>query len=108
MSDYDIKLSENKVGFTILRTSDNITMYVNVKCLLFINYLNIFVINKFRFDSQNIGGFTYSDQFIQLSALLPTKYIYGLGEQRSSLMLDMNWKTYTFFNHDNPPTNGVS
>jgi len=61
-----------------------------------------------RFDSRNIGGFIYSDQFIQLSALLPTKYIYGLGEHRSSLMLDMNWKTYTFFNHDSPPTNDVN
>ncbi|XP_060837203.1 lysosomal alpha-glucosidase-like [Rhopalosiphum padi] len=86
VSDYIVKLSNNKVGFAILRKSDNLTI----------------------FDSRNIGGFIYSDQFIQLSALLPTKYIYGLGEHRSSLLLDMNWKTYTFFNHDSPPTNDMN
>ncbi|CAI6349419.1 unnamed protein product [Macrosiphum euphorbiae] len=86
VSDYIVKLSDDKVGFAVLRKIDNLTI----------------------FDSRNIGGFIYSDQFIQLSALLPTKYIYGLGEHRSSLMLDMNWKTYTFFNHDSPPTNDMN
>lgn len=67
-----------------------------------------YIFKNSRFDSRNVGGFIYSDQFIQLSALLPTKYIYGLGEHRTSLMIDMNWKTYTFFNHDSPPTKDAS
>jgi len=72
------------------------------------NYLLIFIFKiKSRFDSRDIGGFIYSDQFIQMSAILPTKYIYGLGEHRSSFILDSDWKTYTFFNHDSPPTNDV-
>lgn len=83
-------------------------MYFTIFGLLIILVLFTNIFFKSSFDSQNIGGFIYSDQFIQLSALLPTKYIYGLGEHRSSLMLDMNWKTYTFFNHDSPPTNDVS
>lgn len=63
---------------------------------------------NFRFDSRNIGGFIFSDQFIQLSALLPSKYIYGLGEHRTNLVLDSNWKTYTMFNHDSTPKPDVS
>jgi hypothetical protein len=29
VSDYIIELAENKVGFAIIRKSDNVTMYVN-------------------------------------------------------------------------------
>lgn len=61
------------------------------------------LIPTYRFDCRNVGGFIFSDQFIQISALLPSKYIYGLGEHRTGLILDSNWKTYTMFNHDSTP-----
>ncbi|XP_029347280.1 lysosomal alpha-glucosidase [Acyrthosiphon pisum] len=81
ISDLVVRLAKNGVGFAIIRKVDDTIL----------------------FDSRNIGGFIFSDQFIQLSALLPSKYIYGLGEHRTNLVLDSNWKTYTMFNHDNTP-----
>ncbi|XP_060863594.1 lysosomal alpha-glucosidase-like isoform X3 [Metopolophium dirhodum] len=81
ISDLVVRLAKNGVGFAIIRKADDTIL----------------------FDSRNIGGFIFSDQFIQLSALLPSKYIYGLGEHRTNLVLDSNWKTYTMFNHDNTP-----
>ncbi|XP_060837223.1 lysosomal alpha-glucosidase-like [Rhopalosiphum padi] len=81
ISDFIVRLSKNGVGFAIIRKVDDTVL----------------------FDSRNIGGFIFSDQFIQLSALLPSKYIYGLGEHRTNLVLNSNWKTYTLFNHDSTP-----
>lgn len=46
MLDYDVELSENKFGFAIQRTSDNVTMYVNMKCLFIIDYLSIFLLKQ--------------------------------------------------------------
>lgn len=62
----------------------------------------------YSFNTTGVGGFTFADQFLQLSAVLPTKYIYGLGEQRNNFLLDVNWTQITLFNHDNPPLDGVS
>ncbi|XP_011299226.1 lysosomal alpha-glucosidase isoform X2 [Fopius arisanus] len=56
------------------------------------------------FDSLSAGGFIFSDQFLQISTLLPSHNIYGLGEHRNSLKLDTNWQIFTLFNKDQPPT----
>lgn len=79
---YQVDIDKNKIGFTVVRKSDN----------------------KSIFDCLNVGGFTYADQFLQLSAKLPTNFIYGLGEHRTNFLLDTNWQSLTFFNHDQPPT----
>lgn len=70
--------------------------------------LPIWRFSYYSFDARNIGGFIYSDQFLQLSALIPSKYIYGLGEQRNNLLLNTDWQEITLFNHDMPPTDNVS
>lgn len=45
----------------------------------------------------------FADQFLQLSSKLPSKYIYGIGEHRSSFLLSTQWQRFTLFNHDAPP-----
>ena len=57
----------------------------------------------YRFNS-SIAPLIYADQFIQLSSSLVSKYIYGLGERRSSLLLSAEWKTYTIWTEE---ANGV-
>ncbi|XP_025416315.1 lysosomal alpha-glucosidase-like isoform X2 [Sipha flava] len=86
LSDFNVRLAKTGVGFAVIRKSDDTIL----------------------FDSRNIGGFIFSDQFIQLSALLPSKYIYGLGEHKTNLLLSSNWKMYTMFNHDSTPKPGIN
>lgn len=62
----------------------------------------------FSFDAQDVGALVFANQFLQLSALLPSTYIYGLGEHRSSLLLSTNWQRFTMFNHDHVPKEDVS
>jgi len=62
----------------------------------------------FSFDAQDVGALVFADQFLQLSALLPSSYIYGLGEHRSSLPLSTHWQRFTMFNHDHVPEENVS
>jgi lysosomal alpha-glucosidase len=75
-------------------------------------YDNILVIigysSAFSFDAQDVGALVFADQFLQLSALLPSSYIYGLGEHRSSLLLSTHWQQFTMFNHDHEPEENVS
>jgi len=60
-----------------------------------------------RFDTRNLGGFIFSDQFLQLSARIDGK-IYGLGEHQSELQLDTNWTRITMLNRDIAPVENVS
>ncbi|XP_059802933.1 maltase-glucoamylase [Hypanus sabinus] len=54
-------------------------------------------------DSQ-VAGFTFTDQFIQLTTKLPSKYIYGFGEtEHRSFKHDLNWNTWGMFSKDQPP-----
>jgi lysosomal alpha-glucosidase len=62
----------------------------------------------FSFGAQDVGALVFADQFLQLSALLPSSYIYGLGEHRSSLLLSTQWQRLTMFNHDHEPEEDVS
>ncbi|GFO10269.1 lysosomal alpha-glucosidase-like, partial [Plakobranchus ocellatus] len=53
---------------------------------------------------ETAGGFTFSDQFLQLSSLLPSHLLYGLGEHRQGLMINASsWTTRTMWNRDHPP-----
>lgn len=45
----------------------------------------------------------YADQFLQLSTTLPSQFIYGLGEHRSTFLHDVHWNTLTMWARDVPP-----
>ena len=42
----------------------------------------------------------FEDQFIQLSSLLPSGTLYGLGEHVDPLLLDVKWTRGTLFARD--------
>ncbi|XP_017791091.1 PREDICTED: lysosomal alpha-glucosidase-like [Habropoda laboriosa] len=79
---YKFDIDNIKPGFKVQRTSDDTVI----------------------FDSISVGGFIFADQFLQISGLLPTHNIYGIGEHRASLKLNTEWQTFTLFNRDQPPT----
>lgn len=78
---YEIKIDKSTPGFSVHRSSNG----------------------KSVFNSNGIGGFIFADQFLQMSSLLPSSNIYGLGEHRSHLKLSTNWELLTLFNADQPP-----
>ena len=57
---------------------------------------------------ETVGGFVYSDQFIQISSLLPTHLNYGLGENRAPFLKDTHWSQISIWNADQWPALGVS
>lgn len=50
-----------------------------------------------------VAPLIYADQFLQFSTSLPTQFIYGLGEHRSSFLHDVHWNTLTMWARDVPP-----
>ncbi|XP_075544667.1 lysosomal alpha-glucosidase-like [Dermacentor variabilis] len=54
----------------------------------------------------NLSRLVFTDQFLQLSTLLPSDYVYGLGEQWTTLRRNVSWTSRFFFNRDRPPTRG--
>lgn len=78
---YKLDIDKTKFGFKVYRASDDTTI----------------------FDSFNVGGFIFANQFLQISALLPTHNIYGIGEHQAGLKLNTNWQSFTLFNKDQPP-----
>ncbi|XP_008434919.1 lysosomal alpha-glucosidase [Poecilia reticulata] len=45
----------------------------------------------------------YADQFLQFSTALPSQFIYGLGEHRSTFLHNIQWNTLTMWARDVPP-----
>ncbi|XP_023943478.1 sorting nexin-14 [Bicyclus anynana] len=83
---YRVQVDSSAVGFKVIRNSDNVTLM----------------------DTQNVGGLILSDKFLQISSLLPSEHIYGLGEKQAAFLNDLNWKTITLFNRDIAPTENVN
>ncbi|PIK61537.1 putative sucrase-isomaltase, intestinal-like [Apostichopus japonicus] len=55
------------------------------------------------FDSR-LPGFTFEDQFLQISTRFPTANIYGFGEHiHERYRHDLNWKTWGIFSRDTLP-----
>lgn len=46
----------------------------------------------------------YADQFLQMSTSLPTRFIYGLAEHRTTFLQDVRWNTLSMWARDEPPT----
>lgn len=66
----------------------------------------LFIACAFRFDT-TMAPLVFADQYIQLSAKLPSHNIYGLGEHvHTQYRHDMNWRTWPIFARDSFP-NGV-
>jgi len=52
----------------------------------------------------SIGGLIFTDQFLQIASYLPSKNIYGFGENtHQTLRHDLNYKTWQLFATDLPP-----
>ncbi|XP_033117884.1 maltase-glucoamylase, intestinal-like [Anneissia japonica] len=50
------------------------------------------------------GGFTFEDQFLQISTLLPSKNLYGFGEHNHrQFRHNLDWKTWAIFTRDVAP-----
>ncbi|XP_015249519.1 PREDICTED: lysosomal alpha-glucosidase-like [Cyprinodon variegatus] len=50
-----------------------------------------------------VAPLLYADQFLQFSTALPTQFIYGLGEHRSTFLHSVQWNTLTMWARDVPP-----
>ncbi|CAK1586499.1 unnamed protein product [Parnassius mnemosyne] len=84
---YKVIVDSSSIGFKVVRLSDNVTL----------------------FNTQNIGGLILSDKFLQLSAVLPTDTLYGLGERRTRFKTDLKTRqTFTLFNYDQPPMENIN
>ena len=57
----------------------------------------------------DVGGTVLSKQFLSLSTRLPSKYVYGFGENvHDTLRHDLNYRTWPMFARDQYVTDGVS
>uniref|UniRef100_A0A4W6G9B0 Alpha glucosidase 2 n=1 Tax=Lates calcarifer TaxID=8187 RepID=A0A4W6G9B0_LATCA len=61
-------------------------------CTFDLSYLN-----------STVAPLFYADQFLQFSTSLPSQFIYGLGEHRSTFLHDVHWNTLTMWARDVPP-----
>ncbi|XP_048758029.2 lysosomal alpha-glucosidase-like isoform X2 [Ostrea edulis] len=55
------------------------------------------------FNTSKAAPLIFADQYIQLSTFLPSKFLYGLGEHRGSLLQSMDWRRLTIWNRDQAP-----
>ncbi|CAF2048966.1 unnamed protein product [Rotaria magnacalcarata] len=61
------------------------------------------------FDS-SVSPFIFADQFIKISTRLSSPLLYGLGEHRQSLLINItkNWQRLTFYTRDFPPLENIN
>ena len=110
-TDYEFLLDVEIPGFSVVRKStQEVGSFVRTLHVGTIKSMGRFswVILSIQtlFSSVGIGGFIYSDQFLQISSLLPSGNIYGIGEHQDSLRHSMDWQTMALFAHDEIPSKG--
>ncbi|CAF4343495.1 unnamed protein product [Rotaria socialis] len=61
------------------------------------------------FDS-SVSPLIFADQFIKISTRLSSPLLYGLGEHRQSLLINIteNWQRLTFYTRDFPPLENIN
>ncbi|XP_061778812.2 lysosomal alpha-glucosidase isoform X1 [Nerophis lumbriciformis] len=77
---YTVELSKEPFGLIVRRTATG-TVLLNT----------------------TVAPLLYADQFLQFSTALPSNFIYGLGEHRSSFLHNLQWDTLTMWARDVPP-----
>ncbi|XP_031442858.1 lysosomal alpha-glucosidase-like [Clupea harengus] len=53
--------------------------------------------------NSSVSPLFYADQFLQFSSSLPSPYVFGLGEHRSSFLQSVQWNTLSMWARDVPP-----
>ncbi|XP_038618803.1 lysosomal alpha-glucosidase-like [Tachyglossus aculeatus] len=53
--------------------------------------------------NSSVAPLIFADQFLQISTLLPSEFVYGLGEHRHGFLHQLNWTTLTLWAQDVPP-----
>uniref|UniRef100_A0A8K9X5J6 Maltase n=1 Tax=Oncorhynchus mykiss TaxID=8022 RepID=A0A8K9X5J6_ONCMY len=82
---YEVELTHNPFGFQVRRAATK----------------------KVLFDT-TMGPLVFADQYLQLSARLPSHNIYGLGEHvHQNYRHDTNWRTWPIFSRDSFPNGGT-
>ena len=61
----------------------------------------------YRFDTIDAGAFIYSNQYLQISSTLMSRYIYGLEEHRKPFLKSIDWDQFAFWNADQWPSSKV-
>ncbi|OWF38082.1 sucrase-isomaltase, intestinal-like [Mizuhopecten yessoensis] len=55
----------------------------------------------------SVGGLTFEDQFLQIASRLPSRNVYGFGENvHTTLKHDLDWTMWPMFARDQPPGSG--
>lgn len=68
-----------------------------------------FVFLSLRFDS-SVSPLIFADQFIKFSTRLSSPLVYGLGEHRQGLLMNITteWKKFTLWSRDFPPLENIN
>uniref|UniRef100_A0A8C9TBY6 Maltase n=1 Tax=Scleropages formosus TaxID=113540 RepID=A0A8C9TBY6_SCLFO len=70
--------------------------------------LRVFRASSKKLFDTTVGPLVFADQYLQLSAKLPSHNIYGLGEHvHQNFRHDTNWKTWPIFTRDSFPNGGT-
>ncbi|CAF1109689.1 unnamed protein product [Adineta steineri] len=82
VTDYEVSISQKPFTILVKRKSTGITL----------------------FDS-SVSPLIYADQFIRFSSYLSSPFLYGLGEHRQPLLINVTneWRKLTFWTRDTPP-----
>ncbi|KAL3875953.1 hypothetical protein ACJMK2_033851 [Sinanodonta woodiana] len=60
------------------------------------------------FDTSGTSPLIFADQFIQISTVLSSPFLYGLGEHQDSFLISTNWTKLVLWNVDQPPERNVN
>ena len=83
--DYDVAFSDFPFGVAVTRKSTGAVVF-----------------------NSSVGGMVFEDQFLQLSSLLPSPNVYGLGEHVEPLKLNVSWSMATLFSRDQGNPEGLT